>query len=55
MVRKLEQGEYGRVRLETVRKLAVVLGVATSGLMSERLRGSRLRSRSACRCCSIPG
>lgn len=35
LVRKLEQGEYGRVRLETVRKLAVVLGVATSGLMSE--------------------
>lgn len=35
LIRKLEQGEYGRVRLETVRKLAVVLGVATSALMSE--------------------
>ncbi|SRR6266487_2926313 len=35
LVRKLEQGEYGGVRLETVRKLAVVLGLATSALMSQ--------------------
>jgi transcriptional regulator with XRE-family HTH domain len=35
LITKLEQGEYGGIRLETVRKLAVVLGVATSALMSE--------------------
>jgi transcriptional regulator with XRE-family HTH domain len=30
LVTKLEQGAYGGVRLETVRRLAVVLGVRTS-------------------------
>jgi transcriptional regulator with XRE-family HTH domain len=32
LVTKLEQGAYGGVRLETVRRLAVVLGVRTSAL-----------------------
>lgn len=35
LIRKLEQSEYCRVRLETARKLVVVLGVATSALVSE--------------------
>jgi transcriptional regulator with XRE-family HTH domain len=34
LVRKLEQGDYGDVRLETVHRLAVVLRVATSALAS---------------------
>ncbi len=32
LVRKLEQGEYGGIRLETVHKLAIVLRVKTSAL-----------------------
>src|SRR5215470_4038037 len=36
LVRKLEQGDYdGGLRLETVHRLAVVLDVTTSALMSE--------------------
>jgi transcriptional regulator with XRE-family HTH domain len=35
LIAKLERGEYGGMRLETVRKLAVVLQVTTSSLMSE--------------------
>ena len=34
LIAKLERGEYGGMRLETVHKLAVVLRVATSALMS---------------------
>jgi transcriptional regulator with XRE-family HTH domain len=36
LVRKLEQGDYGGLRLETAHRLAVALGVTTSALISPR-------------------
>lgn len=38
LVRKLEQGEYGGIRLETVHKLAIALKVHTSALAVGRRR-----------------
>jgi transcriptional regulator with XRE-family HTH domain len=36
LITKLEQGEYGHTRLETLHRLAAVLGVPTSALTTER-------------------
>jgi transcriptional regulator with XRE-family HTH domain len=35
LIRKLEQDDYGHVRLETAHKLAIALGVTTSALVTE--------------------
>jgi transcriptional regulator with XRE-family HTH domain len=41
LVRKVEQGDYGDIRLETARKLAAALSVPTTALMSEAAAGEQ--------------